>query len=614
MTILETIGNFCLLVLTAVLMSQSCFALEPRQNFSVYIDMPDNVKIAADVHLPERISLDTRVPTLINQTRYWRSKQIPVVDNPDVNNPNHWKDAPLLKDFEEQFVNNGYAVIKVDVRGTGASTGEHLTEYAPQEGFDGAKVLDWIVAQGWSNGNVGAYGISYKAATSELLTMTGHPALKAAAPWGAGYLDHYRYYVRPYGVAAQIGVNAWGANVANLDVNNYEALGASVRPVESDTKGHLLAKAIRDHQSNPNVGKSVERAEFVDDEMANGYSFEDINTIRYQEEIEKAGVPLFKMTGWLDSITTDASLAQFNTFDQPQTLYILPVNHGGRSQASPYTVKGEEVSSSPSVLQQWGRAIEFFDFYLKGEQNGADKWAPITYWNFGEEKFRTTDQWPPAGVTYETYYLHADNTLGQERPKALGKRVSYTVDFDTTTGKNSRWMTNFSGAPVLNLHDRRAADERMLTFTTEVLEKDTQITGQVSVSLHMTSSTSDGLVIAYLEDVSPDGKSTYITEGGLQISKRQLIDSPYKGNNAPHPSFRRGDEKLVTLGEVFELAFTMGQTSALIKKGHKLRVAIAGADKDNFVRTPVKSKPTFTFIVDTVQSSYVRLPIQNSYE
>lgn len=158
------------MALVTALFSQYGYAMEPREDFTVYVTMPDGVKIAADVHLPE-----------------------------------HWKDAPLLTDFEEQFIDNGYAVVKVDVRGTGASTGKHEIEYAPQEGFDGAKVLDWIIAQGWSNGNVGAYGISYKAATSEMLSMVGHPALKAAAPWGAGYLDHYRYYVRPYGVAAQIG-------------------------------------------------------------------------------------------------------------------------------------------------------------------------------------------------------------------------------------------------------------------------------------------------------------------------------------------------------------------------------------------------------------------------
>ncbi|MGF1735578.1 CocE/NonD family hydrolase [Photobacterium satsumensis] len=598
------------IALVTALFSQYSYAMEPREDFTVYVTMPDGVKIAADVHLPERDSLETKIPTLINQTRYWRSKRLPLVDSPDVNNPEHWKDAPLLTDFEEQFIDNGYAVVKVDVRGTGASTGKHEIEYAPQEGFDGAKVLDWIIAQGWSNGNVGAYGISYKAATSEMLSMVGHPALKAAAPWGAGYLDHYRYYVRPYGVAAQIGSDSWGKRVANLDSNNHKVLQASVRPVESDVDGSTLEQAVAEHSDNPDVGRSVSNALFVDDEMANGYSFADLNTIKFQKEIEKAGVPLFKMTGWLDAITSDASLAQFNTFDQSQTLYIMPVNHGGRFQADPFTMTDDKSPSSPSALDQWAKATEFFDYYLKEEQNGVDKWAPITYWNFGEGKFRTTEQWPPAGVENQTFYMHANKMLSQDKPSEKGKQLDYKVDFDTTTGYHSRWMTQFGGFPILGLHDRSEMDSRMLTFTSQPMEKDTQITGQVSVSLELSSTTEDGLVIAYLESVAPDGTSRYVTEGGLQISKRKLAANPYGHNDAPHPSFVRADERFVQPGEEFKLEFTLGQTSVLVKKGDKLRVAFAGADKDNFVRTPAKDTPTYTFKLGKVHSSSITLPIQ----
>jgi predicted acyl esterase len=75
--------------------------------------MKDDVKLAADVHLPENLAADDKVPALLYQTRYWRSyrSQAGGMGN------------SLLTAIDKLFLINGYAVVKVDVRGTGASYG-----------------------------------------------------------------------------------------------------------------------------------------------------------------------------------------------------------------------------------------------------------------------------------------------------------------------------------------------------------------------------------------------------------------------------------------------------------------------------------------------------------
>ena len=146
---------------------------------SSYITMRDGVRLAADVTLPRNLPPETRLPALLSQTRYWRAMELRA--------PFKWflKPSaldPHFRDFTPFFVSRGYALVQVDVRGTGASFGTWLCPWAPDAVEDAREVIDWIVAQPWSDGRVGAHGISYVGTTAELTAVLGHPALLAALP------------------------------------------------------------------------------------------------------------------------------------------------------------------------------------------------------------------------------------------------------------------------------------------------------------------------------------------------------------------------------------------------------------------------------------------------
>ena len=124
---------------------------------SAYLTMRDGVKIAITVYRPIDSKKQTHHPTILHQTRYWRSIEYrwPL---------SMFKDETprgLMKIYAMRFLASGYVWVDVDVRGSGASFGSRPYAYSPKEIQDGAEIVDWIIQQPWSNGKVGALGISY---------------------------------------------------------------------------------------------------------------------------------------------------------------------------------------------------------------------------------------------------------------------------------------------------------------------------------------------------------------------------------------------------------------------------------------------------------------------
>jgi len=561
---------------------------------SEYVRTRDGTRIAVDVHLPRNRAAGERLPALLELTRYWRASEHATTG---VRNPS-------LGSLDRFLLRNGYAVLKVDARGSGASFGTRPAEYGPQEVRDGYDVVDWVVRQPWSSGSVGAYGTSYSGTTAELLAAVEHPAVKAVVP-GWSDFDVYTSPARPYGLITAF-VEEWGSFVGALDRNDRAVMKAAVRRVDADSTGTLVAAAVAEHKRNPDVGAWARQNEHRDDRYAGGPSWAELGTVAWKKQIARSNVPMLVLVSWLDAGTTEGALDRFRTFRNPQKLVIMASSHGGGAHASPFLVDSTPVRGNPTQDEMAQMRLQFFDRYLKGVKNGVDDWPAVRYYTLGAEDYRTSSTWPLPGTSVRRVYLAADGVLSNRAPDREGSD-RYVVDFGVNTGTNNRWATQM-GRPVLRLNDRAAMDARMLTYTTAPLEADMHIAGSPTIDLMVSSTHSDGALLVYLEDVDPTGRSRYITEGGLRLIHHKLSRDTLFGIT-PYTSFDRRDAAPMRSGEPARVHFRILPTSVVIKAGHRLRLAIAGADSGVLGRVPETGTPNLTIHRNARSPSVLELPI-----
>jgi len=551
------------------------------QDLSVHVPAADGTRLAVDVHLPEDRGADGRVPALLELTRYWRGRE----------DARTGARLSRLDGLDRTFLEHGYALVKVDVRGTGASFGTRPIEYGPQEVRDGRDVVDWVVAQDWCDGNVGAYGTSYSGTTAELLAATEHPALKAVIP-GWSDFDVYESPARPYGLYATQLIDTWGRMVGWMDDNVSGRLGGAVPRVDGDTDGALRTAAVAEHRANVDVGAAAGRGEFRDDPwVAGGPTWAEASSRHWKAAIERSGVPMLVFASWLDAGTAAGALERFATYSNPQHLVLLASSHGGGFHASPFVVEDAPWPSNPPPADQIAWRLAFFDHWLKGAESGVAAWPKVRYFTLGAEDIRASDTWPPEDVARRRFHAGAEGSLTTAPDDGRGSET-YRVDFRASTGRANRWATQLGG-PVLGLHDRGDEEAGLLAFETEPFEEPIELTGTASLHLTLTSSHPDVAVLAYLSVVDLEGRSRYLTEGGLRSIHRKLATGSDVDAGRLRRTYARADALPLVPGEPAALELAFWPTSVVIPAGSSLRLSIAGADAATFARLPASGEVTF---------------------
>jgi putative CocE/NonD family hydrolase len=573
---------------------------------STYITVRDGVKIAATICLPKGLSSDTKIPTVLTQTRYWRAMElrIPfrwVLDSTVPNAPN-----------PEVVTSRGYALIYTDVRGTGASDGTRIVPFSEEEIMDGSDVVDWIISQLWSDGNVVSKGISYTGTTAELFARNNHHAIKAIIP-GHGFWDPYTDVAFPGGCYDHAFMQLWSFLGKNLDLNNPKVfrqirpeawlLVNGVKPVKGDKDLELLQDAIKQHKSNQYVYEHTLARDFRDDPLPDGTIIDDISIFARKEKIESSNIPILAWCSWLDSGYGDAIIKRFMNLSNPQIAILGDWSHGAGYPANQFFPNRTFVTPTPKdKINAW---INFFDKCVYGD---GIQGKTIYYYTLAEEKWKKSNVWPPKGHFYQKWYFSENSSLMRVEPKENTGSDDYRVNFRASTGRNNRWWA-LLGLPI-TYYERNKIDEKLLCYTSQPFESDTEITGQIITCLYLSSTHEDGSIFAYFEDVDESGSVTYITDGEFRPLHRKILtdDPPYK-MLTPYHSYKKEDSAPLIPGEITEVKFGLHITSVLIKKGHSIKIAIAGADKDTFIRYPKEGRPTITISRNLDFPSHIELPI-----
>lgn len=589
---------------------QDLFSNPPQARYqgvkseSHYLTMRDGVQIAIDILLP--VGATEALPTLLIMARYWRSLELRVPEPP--------KQAPIgpREAIVDYLLPRGFAVVVVDARGTGASTGVNRYPWSEEELGDYGEVAAWAANQSWSNGNIGAFGISYEGATALRLAATGQSSIKAVIPQEIEF-DVYTDIAIPGGVFNEAFIKLWSESNQLLDSNKPSKLFPflarfmvkGVRPVDAERKTRpILSQALKEHQANTDVFKAMSGIVYRDDAFGDtGVTLDDFSVFAHKDAIEASGAAIFSWGSWLDGATAESALRTFNSFENPQIAVIGAWKHEMTAHGSPYLKAGSK--PNPSQNEIWAAMAQFFAETLIQEKKPQTK--QLFYYTLGAERWNQTASFPLANTEMQSWYFGEGHTLSPEIPKNSGEDL-YHVDFEASTGRKNRWHTQM--AQPLIYSDRANEDKRLLCYTSAALSADMEITGYAHIKLYLRSSEDDGAFFVYLEDIDEQGFVRYITEGQLRGLHRKLSPEapPYSTGMLVH-SFARKDSAPLPKGEIVELQFSLQPSSVLLKKGHRIRIALAGADKDTFVRIPATGRPELAVQRSPEFASQIQLPV-----
>ncbi len=656
---------------------------------SYYLVMRDDVRIAMDVYLPKTGKRHAgKFPTILHQWRYWRAIQLKW--------PYCWlKKQPIgpLEDFMKAMLANGYALVSVDSRGSGASEGCRPYPWTQEERDDMTEIVDHIVEQDWSNGIVGAAGASYSGTTSEFLLIQQHPAVKAVINMYSLF-DVYTDNAFTGGIHNEWFTSVWGDANEALDRNELpnnagklKKVVKGVLPVKreygGEKAGTVFREAQKDHCYNLNVNDDARTLAFRDQppDSRAVTTMDEFSPHTYWREQDASGAAVYCWSGWFDGAYQNGAIKRYLTLTNPENRLIIgPWEHGGSFNCD-WTAPGR------SGFDHIGETLRFFDHHLKGWDTGISNEKPVHYYTMVEQRWKSNDTWPPDNSTYKPVFLEADSTLvwrngysshraEKASLKAVGDSLNHLKsigmkDLQKQSDRNEPltrtekaelkeylsmqerfarnlaklnesaqkvkiWRESEGGKDVYRadtttgmgpytrfrsvagqLHtpyvypDRNARDSLLLTYDSEPLPQDVEVTGHPLVHIYLSSSTDDAQVFVYLEDVDKDGKVHYVTEGELRALHRRVRNdkAPYV-KVGPYFSFEREDAEPLIPGEVAELRFSMLPTSYLFRKGHRVRIAIAGADTDQF-RNMTNDEPEYTFYRSFKYPSRVELPVVN---
>jgi len=562
---------------------------------SIYLTMRDGVKIAADVYLPRDLRPGEKLPAILSQTRYWRSVHL-------------YFPIPMYREIN-RIVEHGYALVRTDVRGSGASFGSIPYPWSPDEVRDGAQAVDWIIAQPWSDGKVGAAGGSYEGTTAEFLLTTQHPNVLAIAPMFSLF-DVYADIAYPGGILLEGFTKIWQRGNRILDLNRPQdfawwlpLLTSGIQPVDEDHDGRLLAQAIRQHANNINVHEAASELTFRDDVSAQGFSPDRFSPHSFIAELAATGKPIYSYSGWLDGGYSHAAIKRWLTVRTPGSRLTLgPWDHGGDDQYRPFAAPVK------AKFDHIGELLRFFDHYLKGADNGIDREPPVRYFTLGDDVWKAAENWPPP-AEQTTFYFHDAHVLDPAAPWLSEQYDEQRVDLTATTGHLARW-NSLAEETAVQYPDRAERDRHLLCYNSGPLPGDLEVTGHPWVVLFVSSTATDGEFFTYLEDVDEQGRVSYVTEGMLRALHRRLSTAPppYRSPVPFHHSYLRADGQPLVPGEVAELRFDLLPISYVFKKGHAIRVAIACADADHFLVLPAEP-PTIRVHRDSQHASGVVLPL-----
>ena len=451
------------------------------------------------------------------------------------------------------WVARGYVLVFVDSRGTGKSPGK-ADIWSMQEARDYYDAIEWAAKQDWSTGKIGLAGVSYYAITQWNVASLQPPSLTTIVPW-EGWADLYRDSVFHGGVFNQEFYGRWWTDVVGKQL--LEATRANNSAAFDE---NLLWNFMTHHTDGPWWDEVKSRAQF-----------------------DKITVPLYSSGnwgGWNHHLRGNLEAYERSASEHKK----LQIHIGGHTDAF-YSDEGKM------------EMLRWYDYWLKGKETGIMEEPPVKLCirvSVDECTWRFENEWPLARTRYTKYYL---STLAA----GAVKDAMFDLQLSATPPAVDGEITYPSGPEAF---ERAQHDQPMVTFVTEPLTQDVEVTGYINLVLWVSSETDDMDVFSYLRNMAPDGSVETATRGILKVSHRKLdpaLSTPYR------PYHAHDEEQKLQPGQIVPVQVEIWATSMVFQKGHRIRLDVQPHDGDHyFAAYKLKNNSIY---VGGERASYVLLPI-----
>jgi putative CocE/NonD family hydrolase len=466
----------------------------------------------------------------------------------------------------------GYGVVIQDCRGTGMSEGKfYPLRSDPEDGYD---TVEWLAKQPWCDGNVGMFGASYLGYTQWAAAVTQPPHLKAICPAQHPVVGRGEPPVKNglFNIKANMGwYLGFCANElrrSKLPLKRKQSLQKRILEIMDSMNEQCLLLPLKDVPATE-IGNEVGMEPCYSDWLDH---FEDAGywaKLTSPAPLEKVVIPALHLSGWYD-ILVSGVLANYEAIQKKassefvrknQKLLIGPWTHGGNLLNIIGELNfGAAAAGAMSVCEMH---IRWFDYWLKGINNGIMDEPPVRIFIMGDNIWRNENEWPLARTKYTEYYLHSN---GQANTR-FGDGILNAIPPDKEETDMYLYDPKHpvqSTAEGTALCDQYEIEKRsdVLVYTTAPLDRDIEVTGPIKIKLWAASSAVDTDFTGKLVDVWPNGKAYNLTEGTIRARYRNTTLKT----------------QLIEPDKVYEYSIDLGATSNVFKSGHRIRIQISSSN------------------------------------
>ena len=562
----------------------------------VMVPMRDGVKLATDLYFPTKKGkrISGKLPAILVRTPYSKTRGYP-------------ENTSAI-----YFTSHGYVTVYQDTRGRYNSEG--IWHMLDDDGVDGYDTGKWMVKQSWSNGKYGMYGTSYVGGTQHAMALENSPGLTTIIPVDA--MSNLGYYSMRYDGAYELRFWNWihwagqGGGRQSRDPAVKQMLADFIE-VENRRK-YLKLFPVR--KGTTPLKFMPEYEDWLVDAMKEGGNtdFWKQNNIRDYTKNYK-DIPVYLVGGWYDSWgvnTTENYMALNKSIKGPVYMIMGPWIHGQQGNYSHGQVSFGNDAAIPDPLA-W--RMEWYDHWIKGEKTAVGKKDPyktnvrIFVMGTGDGhmtedtllyhggSWRNENEWPLMRTSYTPYYFHADGSASIKKPTQRKSSTDFVSDPDDPVPAIGGNTSSGSGILLQGAWDQKGGDHvwnwplpiplsarnDVLVFQTDPLQEDVEVTGEIRVKFWASSSALDTDFTAKLVDVYPPNTDY---PGGFDLNIGDgIMRARYRDS--------RTEEKLMTPSDVYEFEVRLYPTSNVFKKGHRIRVDLAGSNFPRFDVNPNTGEP-----------------------